>query len=119
MTEMIINGKKLANYLAKYGVSKRDFAEVLNTGEIYFSKEDYEYGVEQDARFTDTSLYQERVEIEPKLVIKMMQHIGEDHMIDIINWEAMGFDYNEITINELLKILIENASFNARKSRAI
>lgn len=119
MTEMIINGKKLANYLAKYGVSKRDFAEVLNAGEIYFSKEDYEYGVEQDAQFTDTSLYQEKVGIEPKVARKMMEHIGEDHMVDIINWEAMGFEYNEITITELLKILIENSSFNARKSRAI
>ena len=119
MTEMIINGKKLANYLAKYGVSKRDFAEVLNTGDIYFSEEDYEYGVEQDAQFTDTSLYQEKVRIEPAMFYKMMEHIGEDHMVGIINWEAMGFDYNEITINELLKILIENASFNARKSRAI
>ena len=119
MTEMIINGKKLADYLAKYGVSKRDFAEVLNTGDVYYSKEDHEYGVEQDAQFTDTSLYREQVAIEPKLAMKMMQHIGDDHMIDIINWEAMGFEYNEITIYELLKILIENASFNARKSRAI
>lgn len=119
MTEMIINGKYLASYLQKHGVSKRDFAEVLNAGDIYFSKEDYEYGVEQDAQFTDSSLYQERVEIEPKIAYKMMQHIGEDHMVDIINWEAMGFEYNEITITELLKILTENSSYYARKGRAI
>lgn len=119
MTDMIINGKKLADYLRKYGVSKQEFAEVLNTGNIFYSKEDREYGVEQDAQYTIESLYRERVEIEPKIAVKIMQHIGDDHMIDIINWEAMGFEYNEITIGQLLRILTENASFNAYKSKTI
>ena len=111
--EMIIDGEKLADYLKEHGVSKQDLVEVLNTGEIYYSKEDGEYGVEQADTFTTDSLFKKGAKVGYLSALKLSKHIGYDHLIDIIDWEAMGFEYNEITVGELLSILKENFLFNA------
>ena len=111
--EMIIDGEKLADYLKEHGVSKQDLVEVLNTGEIYYSKEDREYGVEQADTLTTDSLYKKGARLSFLSALKLSKHIGDDHLVDIIDWEAMGFEYNEITVGELLSILKENHLFHA------
>ena len=111
--EMIIDGEKFEQYLKKHNVSKQDIVDVLNTGKIFYSKEDKENGVDQADTLTVDSLFKKGAKINCITAQKLSEHIGNDHLVDIIDWEAMGFEFNEITVSELLCILRENQLFNA------
>ena len=115
--EMIIDGEKLALYLQKCNVGKREFLEAINLSEPFLLDDEMAFEIE-DCLSMD--LFKKKARVGYESSIKMIKHLGADVAAKIIDWEAMGFEQDDrIAVEELLAILGYISYYNANKSQAI
>jgi hypothetical protein len=109
MRRMVIKGKLLAKYLTKLGVNLDDFENMVNTCE----SEDgmcYEMG-----NLMPGELYEDRVYLEYNEASKLVNYIGADITMKLIDWEEQELDreYIERSFGKLVQ------GINANQSAAI
>lgn len=128
MNNMIVNGKKLSEYLQKYKVSRADFIESLTEGnEIknHYNDEDHvtEYYRETNGVVFETDLFKRHAVLDYEHSAKFIELIGADDAIDLIDWEVMGIEKPKKSASEHrcfinLYDALRSAT-NARKSYSI
>ena len=107
-SNMIINGKKLAEYLDKIKFSKEEFVDCLRESEPYTicNKEDglqVAYDLDQALPL---NLFARKVALNYEQSRKLIEKLGADVAQGIIDWEAMRMQ------NPNLMQLFENKEFN-------
>lgn len=111
MRRMVIKGKLLAKYLTKLGVNLDDFENMVNTCESEDGMS-YEMG-----NLMPGELYEDRVYLEYNEACKLVNYIGADITMKLIDWEEQGIEkpniYTFKGIGEMFKYI------NANKSAAI
>jgi len=130
MREMIIDGEKLADYLKKYHVSKDELISSLQERNV-----SYEY-IEDESRcdflqsdvdevIFASNLFKKGAHLNYEVSARLINLIGADDVIDIIDWEGMGIEKprnnpsssNGITL--LFTAIRELGKRNAHQSYAI
>lgn len=115
MNEILINGKELEKYLAKYNVSKFEFLQAMNRGKPYLSQEEdgYDYVDGQDDNL-GLELFDEVASLNAESAKRFLNFIGRDDAENIINWRSMGIeqaDYSRIfQILGMFRIRLANAN---------
>ena len=109
MRRMVIKGKLLAKYLTKLGVNRDDFENMVNTCESEDGMS-YEMG-----NLMPGELYEDRVYLEYNEASKLVNYIGADITMKLIDWEEQELDrdYIERSFGKLVQ------GINANQSAAI
>ena len=109
MRRMVIKGKLLAKYLTKLGVNLDDFENMVNTCESEDGMS-YEMG-----NLMPGELYEDRVYLEYNEASKLVNYIGADITMKLIDWEEQELDrdYIEKSFGKLVQ------GINANQSAAI
>jgi len=109
MRRMVIKGKLLAKYLTKLGVNLDDFENMVNTCESLDGMS-YEMG-----NLMPGELYEDRVYLEYNEACKLVNYIGADITMKLIDWEEQELDrdYIERSFGKLVQ------GINANQSAAI
>ena len=109
MRRMVIKGKLLAKYLTKLGVNLDDFENMVNTCESLDGMS-YEMG-----NLMPGELYKDRVYLEYNEASKLVNYIGADITMKLIDWEEQELDreYIERSFGKLVQ------GINANQSAAI
>ena len=109
MRRMVIKGKLLAKYLTKLGVNLDDFENMVNTCESEDGMS-YEMG-----NLMPGELYEDRVYLEYNEACKLVNYIGADITMKLIDWEEQELDreYIERSFGKLVQ------GINANQSAAI
>ena len=109
MRRMVIKGKLLAKYLTKLGVNLDDFENMVNTCESEDGMS-YEMG-----NLMPGELYEDRVYLEYNEASKLVNYIGADITMKLIDWEEQELDrdYIERSFGKLVQ------GINANQSAAI
>ena len=109
MRRMVIKGKLLAKYLTKMGVNLDDFENMVNTCESEDGMS-YEMG-----NLMPGELYEDRVYLEYNEASKLVNYIGADITMKLIDWEEQELDrdYIERSFGKLVQ------GINANQSAAI
>ena len=109
MRRMVIKGKLLAKYLTKMGVNLDDFENMVNTCESQDGMS-YEMG-----NLMPGELYEDRVYLEYNEACKLVNYIGADITMKLIDWEEQELDrdYIERSFGKLVQ------GINANQSAAI
>lgn len=109
MRRMVIKGKLLSKYLTKMGVNLDDFENMVNTCESEDGMS-YEMG-----NLMPGELYEDRVYLEYNEASKLVNYIGADITMKLIDWEEQELDreYIERSFGKLVQ------GINANQSAAI
>ena len=106
MRRMVIKGKLLAKYLTKMGVNLDDFENMVNTCESEDGMS-YEMG-----NLMPGDLYEDRVYLEYNEASKLVNYIGADITMKLIDWEEQELDreYIERSFGKLVQGINANQS---------
>ena len=109
MRRMVNKGKLLAKYLTKMGVNLDDFENMVNTCESEDGMS-YEMG-----NLMPGEVYEDRVYLEYNEASKLVNYIGADITMKLIDWEEQELDreYIERSFGKLVQ------GINANQSAAI
>ena len=115
---MYVNGKLLAEYLKKYGVSKIDFLNALTSDDPFYARDDEGCLDICDAKLCELGLelYDGIVPLNEEVADRFVRIVGYDNAVQIIEWRMQEFDecFREKTRN-----LISSANYYANKSKAV